>query len=92
MRAFAPLLSLLALPLAALGGDHSAPNTPHGHRRNVRHYLASDELASGNNTHLARRVTGVPFTYYDAGMGACGQPNTASDFVRLVRFFCLRIC
>lgn len=83
MRVLTVVSALLALPLAL--AEHGGIN-PWRARRHApaapRHYLASDELASENNTHLARRTSGAHFTYYAAGLGACGKTNSASDYVR----------
>jgi hypothetical protein len=36
---------------------------------------------SANATRLAKRFDGARFTFYDAGLGACGEVNSNSDFV-----------
>ncbi|KAF8968394.1 hypothetical protein BDZ97DRAFT_1655061 [Flammula alnicola] len=33
---------------------------------------------------LAKRFSGTRWTFYDVGLGACGQTNVASDFVRSI--------
>lgn len=49
-----------------------------------RHHAAppSDALiVRDTNTHLAKRFEDCRFTYYAAGLGACGKTNSGSDFV-----------
>lgn len=36
---------------------------------------------SANATRLAKRFDGARFSFYDAGLGACGEVNSNSDFV-----------
>ena len=35
---------------------------------------------------LEKRFDGARFTFYDAGLGACGKVNSGSDFVRIISF------
>jgi hypothetical protein len=35
---------------------------------------------------LEKRFDGARFSFYDAGLGACGKPNSGSDFVRIIYF------
>ena len=44
---------------------------------------------SANATRLAKRFDGARFTFYDAGLGACGEVNSNSDFVRTLITFSL---
>jgi hypothetical protein len=55
-----------------------------------RHNSNIDVGAAQQNTALEKRFDGAQFTYYAAGLGACGKVNTASDFVSpsLYDFFC----
>ncbi|KAJ3473261.1 hypothetical protein NLI96_g13072 [Meripilus lineatus] len=49
-----------------------------------RHHAAppSDALiVRDTNTHLAKRFEDCRFTYYAAGLGACGKTNSGSDFI-----------
>ena len=48
------------------------------HVRHRRHSLSRLE----HNSTLLKRFDSARFTYYEAGLGACGQTNTDSDFVR----------
>ncbi|KAJ3503394.1 hypothetical protein NMY22_g18262 [Coprinellus aureogranulatus] len=45
--------------------------------------LAEPPLAerSANSTRLAKRFDGARFSFYDAGLGACGEVNSNSDFI-----------
>jgi hypothetical protein len=38
-------------------------------------------VAAQQNTALEKRFDGARFTYYAAGLGACGKVNAASDFI-----------
>jgi len=52
----------------------------HGSQWSKRH--GPNELAAvQRNTQLEKRNDGVRFTYYPAGLGACGIVNVASDFI-----------
>lgn len=42
---------------------------------------------SANETRLAKRFDGARFTFYDAGLGACGEVNSNSDFVSACAMF-----
>jgi len=46
-----------------------------------RHNSNIDVGAAQQNTALEKRFDGAQFTYYAAGLGACGKVNTASDFI-----------
>jgi hypothetical protein len=35
-----------------------------------------------NNATIAKRFSNARFTWYDAGLGACGRTNKGTDFVR----------
>ena len=39
---------------------------------------------------LERRFEGSRFTFYDAGLGACGRTNSNSDFVSIFLSYFLR--
>ncbi|KZT28170.1 hypothetical protein NEOLEDRAFT_1176313 [Neolentinus lepideus HHB14362 ss-1] len=64
---FSPLVIVSALSLMA-GFAQAAPH-------NI--------FARGNDTgsNLSKRVDNARLTWYDVGLGACGQTNVASDFV-----------
>lgn len=46
-----------------------------------RHNLRADVVAQ------PRQQNGVPFTYYQPGMGACGKVNVATDYVSFLYEF-----
>jgi len=53
----------------------------HGYQWSRRHNSKVDVGAAQQNTVLQKRFDGAEFTYYAAGMGACGKVNKASDFI-----------
>ena len=53
-----------------------------------RHNSNIDVGAAKQNTALEKRFDGAHFTYYAAGLGACGKVNTASDFVSSSLYDC----
>lgn len=63
--------------ISASGASH---NLVHRSRRAARHNTAS---LNQNLTEraLERRFDDARFTFYDAGLGACGKTNSGSDFV-----------
>lgn len=68
-RSFCTTLVLALLAVA----DHTSASTR-------RHHL--NRLESANQTLSARSNDNAKFTYYEAGLGACGQTNKDSDWVR----------
>ena len=67
------MLSLLLIIAACAIGFTSAAVTPHSFVRwSSRH----------NGLQPVQKRASGQFTYYAVGMGACGQQNAASDFVR----------
>lgn len=46
------------------------------------HMKRNSALQRRHTTHLAKRFDG-PMTYYAVGLGACGNTNVPSDYVRL---------
>ena len=60
----------------------------HGIPWSRRHNSNFDVRAAQQNTALQKRFDGAQFTYYAAGLGACGKVNTASDFVSLFSYKC----
>lgn len=49
-----------------------------------RHQAAAAEVEEAQNVtsrNLERRFGDARFTFYDAGLGACGKVNSGSDFV-----------
>jgi len=53
----------------------------HGFPWSRRHNSKVNVGAAQQNTVLQKRFDGADFTYYAAGMGACGKVNKASDFI-----------
>lgn len=43
------------------------------------------------NTSLEKRIDEAKFTFYTAGLGACGIVNVASDFVGFSLYECLKL-
>ncbi|KAF8965186.1 hypothetical protein BDZ97DRAFT_1659143 [Flammula alnicola] len=58
------------------------PHNPPWRRRHPARGLADPVHVEQNVTTraLEKRFDGARFTFYDAGLGACGQTNSASDF------------
>jgi hypothetical protein len=54
-----------------------------------RHNSKADVATVQQNTTLEKRIDGAKFTYYAAGLGACGIVNVPSDFVSLSLYECL---
>ncbi|KAF8921436.1 RlpA-like double-psi beta-barrel-protein domain-containing protein-containing protein [Mucidula mucida] len=71
------LFSLALVPLALAA---SAIAASHGHKRHHSHGVA--KRARGDVSHtLAKRFDNARWSFYDVGLGACGQYNVASDFI-----------
>jgi len=70
------LLAFFAFFEVVICGDNI-----HGSPWSRRHSSSFDVVAAQQNTALEKRFDGVPFTYYAAGLGACGAVNKASDFI-----------
>jgi len=77
MRVFSvTLVAFFAFFEVVICGDNI-----HGSPWSRRHNSNVDVGAAQRNTVLEKRFDGAPFTYYAAGLGACGKVNTASDFI-----------
>lgn len=63
----------------------------HGSPWSRRHNSNVDVRAAQQNTALEKRFDGAQFTYYAAGLGACGKVNTASDFVSFSLYECFQL-
>jgi hypothetical protein len=70
------LIAFLAFFEVVICGDNI-----HGSLWSRRHGSNVDVVAAQKNTALGKRFEGASFTYYAAGLGACGKVNTAKDFV-----------
>jgi len=102
MRVSTLLASFATLALfdVALAGRHGAPlwrrhSSYHSHSSNkggnTHSYAASKGVqeVTGKEFQLSKRVDNGRFSFYDAGLGACGKVNSGSDFVRTPIFFFL---
>ncbi|GLB35354.1 hypothetical protein LshimejAT787_0209190 [Lyophyllum shimeji] len=69
----APLVSLLALPLLALGAS------THGAAHSSRHQQIAKRHTG--DVQLHKRFSNARWTFYDVGLGACGKWNVQSDFI-----------
>ena len=89
LRLSSLIASLIALVVARdLEIRHKAmPNKRHAQARVVRELVTpvnrslTNEVAVLGGRDLEKRFEGARFTYYDAGLGACGEWNTNADFV-----------
>lgn len=74
-------LSLIYVALALVGV--SAEPIAIGRREAKGKDTVPAQLSSQNGTYhfLAKRFDDCRFTYYAAGLGACGHTNTDNDFV-----------
>jgi len=64
------LLSLISAPLAL--------SSSHGHDARRHHEIGK---RTGAEINLHKRFDDVRLTFYNAGMGACGKTNSASDYI-----------
>ncbi|KAJ7599033.1 hypothetical protein C8J56DRAFT_849037 [Mycena floridula] len=69
----ASLLSLLFLAIATVSNAE--------HQQRVNHDSLARRIASNSTLTNLKRGGGNKFSWYDAGLGACGGTNTASDFI-----------
>lgn len=53
-------------------------------RRDANHVPAQSTSQNGTYHFLEKRFDDCRFTYYAAGLGACGQTNTDNDFVSVL--------
>ena len=58
----------------------------HGDRWSRRH---NDVARAHQNASLRKRFDNCRFTFFDAGLGACGKVNEGSDFVSISLYECL---
>jgi len=70
------LVAFFALFEVVICGDNI-----HGSPWSRRHSSNVDVMAAQQNTALEKRFDGAQFTFYAAGLGACGKVNSASDFI-----------
>jgi hypothetical protein len=77
MRVFSfTLIAFFAFFEVVICGDNI-----HGSPWSRRHNSNIDVGVAQRNTALEKRFDGARFTYYAAGLGACGKVNIASDFI-----------
>ena len=99
MRYFLVLSTFLvysATLAVAIGNNHilvhhkPSPGRGHVHVQPAQHGLnngsTTDTDAVLESRDLERRFEGARFTFYDAGLGACGKRNSNSDFVSVYFF------
>ena len=75
------LLSVILVAFFAFFEVVKCGDNVHGNLWSRRHNPKVDVAAAQQNTALEKRIDGAKFTFYAAGLGACGIVNTASDFV-----------
>jgi hypothetical protein len=75
------LLSLPIIALSFLVADVAA--NPHGNLHAARHVHDSIARRAPGDVavHLNKRFSNAKFTFYDVGLGACGQWNKENDFI-----------
>lgn len=78
------LASAFFVSLALLANSVNAFTVPYirSTRENVLARGDSSAKLNVTSRSLERRFDGARFTFYDAGLGACGKTNSGSDFVR----------
>lgn len=96
MRVSTLLASLATLALfdVALAGKHTGSSWARRHHGHHGHSTNEDgssgygsatsdvQKVSGREFELSKRYDNSRFSFYDAGLGACGKVNSGSDFVR----------
>lgn len=74
--------SLFLVSLALLANFVAAHNLVWNRRHPVRAPLAGDSIEQNVTSRaLVKRFDGARFTFYDAGLGACGKVNSNRDFI-----------
>jgi len=72
----ATLVAFFAFIEVVICGDNI-----HGSLWSRRHISNHDVVVAQRDTTLKKRFDGATFTYYAAGLGACGIVNSGSDFI-----------
>lgn len=78
------LLSRLLAAVCALSIVAPALAAGHGGEPLKKRHMArvtERSLGRPGEFHLAKRFDGGRFSFYDAGLGACGQVNSGADYV-----------
>jgi len=79
--------SLFFLSLALLANFVASHSPVWNKRHPVRAPLAGDSIEQNVTSRaLEKRFDGARFTFYDAGLGACGKVNSNRDFVSILSF------
>lgn len=86
MRVLSIALAFFAFFKTARCGDNAHSNNLRANKHKVRAAL-SEDVAIQHNT-LEKRYENARFTYYAAGLGACGGYNTDNDFVSFFFYAC----
>lgn len=92
MRSLLGLYTFIASFVALVAGGNLEVHHKPGFRRHAPARLArgldpstnsssSNEVGVLDSRDLEKRFEGASFTFYDAGLGACGQTNSNSDFI-----------
>ncbi|KAF8136397.1 RlpA-like double-psi beta-barrel-protein domain-containing protein-containing protein [Boletus edulis] len=78
MRLFTNIVLALSVTISFI-----APSLGHAHQVRRHHVYRQDDLARRDpgEINLYKRFDNARFTYYDVGLGACGNTNQPSDFV-----------
>lgn len=82
-------MRVLSVILVAFFAFFEVVKCGHGSPWSKRHNSNVDVAAAQQNIALGKRVNGARFTFYAAGLGACGKVNSASDFVSFTMYECL---
>ena len=79
MRLFANLALALSVALSFIH-----PSLAHAHQARRHHVHRQGDLARRDpgEINLYKRFDDARFTFYAVGLGACGQTNVETDFVR----------
>lgn len=68
-------------PTAVGGGGGEGYGVSHPHPVAVGGNGSDVQVHSGRDIQIERRFDNGRFSFYDAGLGACGATNTGADFV-----------
>jgi hypothetical protein len=84
-------LQAYSIPLTTVVAEGSEPRSMQNFT--LRELAAEDENGNSAPHRLVKRFDDARFSFYDAGLGACGEVNTNSDFVSVILFdACARCC
>ena len=77
------VLQAYSVPLTAVA-EESEPTRMQNFT--LRELASEDENGNSAPHRLVKRFDNARFSFYDAGLGACGEVNTNSDFVSVTLF------